>query len=81
MTEIMQKILKLDWKTPGFFSSKRLGTLQVTPMCTSSNTRFFDLTQDYTLNSIWIDSAVSAGLTGATVEILKKINNCLYQRV
>jgi len=27
MTESTWKILKLDWKTPWFFSSKRVGTL------------------------------------------------------
>ena len=27
MTESTWKILKLDWKIPGFFSSKRMGTL------------------------------------------------------
>jgi len=27
MTESTWKIRKLDWKTPGFFSSKRVGTL------------------------------------------------------
>jgi len=27
VTESYWKILKLDWKNPGFFSSKRVGTL------------------------------------------------------
>jgi len=27
MTESNCKILKFDWKTPGYFSSKRVGTL------------------------------------------------------
>ena len=29
MTKSTRKILQLDWKTPGFFSFKRLGTLRI----------------------------------------------------